>query len=252
MKENIVRVDDRGLVKGEVLTPEHAARIPGPEASTIRAALLTWFAAHGRSFPWRGSHPPWRVLLTEVLLRKTGATVVALYLPAFLERYPSPAAILAAGRDDLAAQFAPLGLRYQRTDQLLALAAVLIERHGGEVPESLDELLSLPAVGRYTAVATRAFGFGIPGGVVDTNVVRIASRMYRIRSARAEARKDPLFWGIADRLIGDTAAPELNWALLDLGALTCVAGEPSCAACPIRRGCLTGSHHPIGTLSFPD
>lgn len=237
---DITKVDDRGLLRGAVLTPDLAMGLQAREMRNIRNALLHWVQAYGRHFPWRTISSPWSIVVTEILLRKTTADAVARFLAKFLDRYPTPHALAAITRDELASQLAGLGLRYQRADQLLALAKVLVERHNGQIPEAFDELLSLPGVGIYTAVATRVFGFGRSGGVVDTNTVRIISRLYEVRSRKVEARKDKYFWDVASHLVGEAAADKLNWSLLDLGALLCTPRDPRCSECPIQKWCGTG------------
>lgn len=238
----ITRVDWVGLVAGQILTDEMLAQLPGPPAARIRRALLAWFRQHGRQFPWRepGRVTPWSIVLTEILLRKTGAAVVAQRLPAFLTAYPSPERLLAAGEDTLVADLAPFGLRYQRAVQLRLLAAALMARHGGAVPVTLEALLALPGIGRYAATATLVYGFGLPGAAVDTNIVRLLGRLFGIRSVMLEARKDRRFWELAARLASRRQSKAFNWAMLDLAALVCTPQSPACAACPLRRWCWTG------------
>jgi len=227
-------------VAGDVLTDELLKTLPSTAGAGIRRSLLRWYRRNGRAFPWRKNAAPWEVLLTEILLRKTGAGLVAREGSRFLRKYGSPQQLLEADREEVACDLHVFGLRYQRADQLQALASALINRHAGQVPKNLGALLALPAVGKYASKATQVFGFAIPGTVVDTNTIRVLGRIFHVRSSMLEARKDRRFQGFADSLASRRRPKEFNWAILDLAALVCVPKNPLCEECPVLRFCRTG------------
>ena len=108
----------------------------------------------------------------------------------------------------------------------------MVESHGGEVPSELTDLLALPGVGPYTARAVLAFAFEVEIGVVDTNAGRILARAV---AGESVTRRDAQ--SLVDSMVPSRRAWEFNQALLDLGATVCVATDPACGGCPIRKRC---------------
>jgi A/G-specific adenine glycosylase len=199
----------------------------------LQLALLAWWAgtrAERDALPWRSTRDPWAVLVSETMLAQTQAVRVAARYPALIERFPVPAALAASPLGELLRLWSGLGYP-RRAAALHAAAGAICERHGGEVPPALDELLGLPGVGAYTARAVLAFACSAPVGVVDTNVGRVlaravAGRRLDRRSAQQEADD------LSDA--APVASREWNLAMMDFGALVCRARDPGCASCPLR------------------
>ena len=214
----------------------HDSAGDGARLRRFSAALVRWYAGARRDFPWRRSPDPYILLVAEVLLKQTTADQAASCLPGLLKAYPSPERLARARVPRLERILQPLGLSRQRASQLKALGAALQALKGRIEP---DELELLPGVGSYTASAVRCFAFGLPVGVVDTNVTRVLSRAFSIAGSRYEARKSPEFWALADALVGTRPrrARELNWAILDLADGICSPRKPHCASCPVRDCC---------------
>jgi len=210
-----------------------------PAVHQVSTALLAWFAVQGHHFSWRRDRAPFHVLVAEVLLRKTEAEAVERFLPAFLERYPTPDELAVADGEQLATMLAPLGLSRQRAKQLRALAERLVQVFGAEVPGTLPELLSLPGVGAYTAgiLAATCTGSAVPA--VDTNVARVLCRVFGLIPSHAEARKSTNVWSLAGMLVRTRPelAVQLTWAVLDLAKSTCTAQRPKCGTCPLQAYC---------------
>lgn len=202
--------------------------------------LLHWFQGHGRAFPWRNKRAhPYPILVAEVLLKKTAAAaVVPIYLE-FMRRYPTPASLARARKSALVRLIQPIGLSNQRSDQLKRLGQVL---DATTAPASEQELLKLPGVGQYTAAVAASICFSERRVGVDTNVVRVLTRVYGVEGSRSEARKSPEFWSLAEKLAvaAHGRVAELNWALLDLGALVCKSKDPLCGYCPLGSHCEFG------------
>jgi A/G-specific adenine glycosylase len=172
----------------------------------VEAALLTWYAEHGRDLPWRRTRDPYRILVSEVMLQQTQVErVIPRYL-AWLERWPTVDGLAAASPADVIREWQGLG--YNRRGLNLHRAARLITAHGW--PEDLTEL---PGVGPYTAAAVAAFAFGRNVLPVDTNVRRVQGRT------------------------GHTFSAAAGQALMDLGATVCLARVPRCAVCPLAAAC---------------
>jgi A/G-specific adenine glycosylase len=168
--------------------------------------LLAWFQANGRELPWRATKDPYAILVSEVMLQQTQVErVIPRYL-AWLERWPTPAALAAATPADVIRAWQGLG--YNRRGLNLYRAACAIAERGW--PANLTEL---PGVGPYTAAAIRNQAFDEPVLPVDTNVARIQERT------------------------GHSFGPDALQALFDLGATVCLARVPRCNACPLAEGC---------------
>ena len=204
-----------------------------------RDELLKWFSENGRSFAWRQSSNPFDVLVAEILLKKTTASAVERFIPGFLARYPDPFSIIESPLEELKDFLAPLGLSTQRAAQIKNLVEALIRDYKGKVPSELALLLELPGVGPYVASAVRCYAFRGIEAPVDTNVARVLVRLHGVSPSRHEARRSPEVWELASELVGQEVETvrEVNWALLDFGALICTAREPKCGSCPLISGC---------------
>ncbi|GAA4384653.1 A/G-specific adenine glycosylase [Tsukamurella soli] len=201
--------------------------------------VLTWFDDSERDLPWRRPGvPPWQILVSEVMLQQTPVVRVEPVWRAWVARWPNPAALAAASPGDAVRAWGRLGYP-RRAMRLHACAQAIVDRHGGEVPAGVDELLALPGIGDYTARAVACFAFGQPVPVVDINVRRVLARA---GSGVAEAGNP----AVARDLAAASAAldtvparrrPRLCAALMELGALVCTARSPRCDECPVRGSC---------------
>jgi A/G-specific adenine glycosylase len=211
----------------------------GRDATQVRAlglAIEQWGTEQGSGsrrpeLPWRSTRDPWSVLVSEVMAQQTQVARVVPAYRRFLLAFPTPAACAAAPLAAILRAWAGLGYN-RRARNLHRAAIVVVDRHGGRVPGTLDDLLGLPGVGPYTARAVLAFAFGADVGVVDTNAGRVLSRAVAGRSmTAAEAQR------LVDAMVPAGRGWSFGQALLDLGASVCVAGEPHCHLCPVRRRC---------------
>jgi A/G-specific adenine glycosylase len=196
------------------------------------AALLTWGERTRRDLPWRRTRDAWAVLVSETMLQQTQVSRVAPRFEAWMARWPTPAALAAAPTGDVIDAWAGLGYN-GRAVRLQACADAVVARHGGRVPDGLEQLLALPGVGPYTARAVLAFAHDRSVGVLDTNAARVLARAFAGRRlAAGEAQR------LADQLVPAAGGWAWNSTVLDLGATICTARRPACGACPLRTaGC---------------
>lgn len=207
----------------------------------FQLCLLGWFESWGRGFPWRDTRDPFAIIVAEKLLQQTRVRddVVFAY-QTILTAYPTPEALSSANVADLEEMVRPLGLKY-RAAELKTMAIDLVNNHEGRVPDDLQQLLNLTGVGSYSARAVLSFAYGADMPVVDTNVARILYRVFAIQGDMPAnpARKKSLI-ELAGSILPDGHSREFNFALLDLGALVCVARSPNCLSCPVAKLCVYG------------
>jgi A/G-specific adenine glycosylase len=206
-----------------------AAKLP---SIAISAALLDWYDANRRVLPWRalpGVAPdPYRVWLSEVMLQQTTVATVTPRFLAWIERWPDFASLARAEDADIMAAWAGLGY-YARARNLVACAKEVVAR-GGEFPETEAELHTLPGIGDYTAAAIAAIAFGEPATVIDANVERVVSRLFRL------ADKPPIRTA-AESITPAERAGDFAQAMMDLGSAVCTPRGPRCLLCPLRDDC---------------
>lgn len=210
---------------------------PTPPADELHRRLLDWFAVHRRSLPWRDDPAPWRVMVSEFMLQQTPVSRVLPVFEAWLERWPTPADLAAEPSGEAVREWGRLGYP-RRALRLHAAAVEITERHGGRVPGTYEELLSLPGVGDYTAAAIASFAHAQRAVVLDTNVRRVLARVVQgvqyPSASVTRAERD-----LAASLLPDDAPTAARWAIstMELGALVCTARSPRCDACPVADLC---------------
>jgi A/G-specific adenine glycosylase len=207
-------------------------------ASGNVAQILRWYTLHQRDLPWRRPEATsWAVLVSEVMLQQTPVARVLPVYEAWLARWPAPASLAAAPAGDAVRAWGRLGYP-RRALRLHAASQILMQRHGGEVPASVDALLALPGIGSYTAAAVASFAFGQRHAVLDTNVRRVLARLVNgqerpaVSPSAAEVR-------LAESLLPAHPGQAARWsvAVMELGALVCTATAPGCAGCPVAQSC---------------
>lgn len=205
----------------------------------IARRIESWFAASARELPWRTTQrDPWASLISELMLQQTQASRVAERFKKFLQRFPTPRAMVDAGESAVLAEWSGLGY-YRRARLLHAAANAIVAQHGGQVPSDAAALRALPGVGRYTAGAVASMAFGLREPIVDANVARVLLRLEGAALPVADPAAQRLSWDNARSLVEACARPELlNEGLMELGALICTPRAPDCAQCPIRASCV--------------
>jgi A/G-specific adenine glycosylase len=223
---------------GRTPTPTTRTAIPNLGVVTTvvdQETVLAWGLPRLRDLPWRHTRDPWKILVAEVMLQQTQARRVIPKWRQFLAAYPDPRACADATLGDVLRLWHGLGYP-RRARYLHDAATVIVDRHGGSVPDRLDALRGLPGVGPYTARAVLVFAFDNDAGVVETNIARLLARTIgeRLSPGRVQA--------LADSLVPAGSGWAWNQVLMDLGATVC-RPAPRCADCPIASGC---SWHAVG------
>ncbi len=206
--------------------------------SLLHEPILAWYDVHRRDLPWRRPDATaWAIVVSEFMLQQTPVARVVPAYEQWLVRWPTPAALAADSPGEAVRQWGRLGYP-RRALRLHDVATALVERHGGEVPPSYDDLVALPGIGPYTAAAVASFAFRQRHVVQDTNVRRVLARAITgveqpsASSTAAEAR-------LGEELLPDDPEIAARWAVavMEFGALVCTARTPRCDSCPIADRC---------------
>ncbi len=219
----------------ELPAPPPAVSFPHPQ--TLRSALAKWFARQGRDLPWRRTHDPYAILVSEFMLQQTQVATVRPYYERWLVRFPDFTALAAALEPEVLHAWQGLGY-YARARNLHRAAKQVAQRHGGVLPGDLEAISQLPGVGRYTAGAVASFAFDLPAAAVDANIARVLARLSNYREPIDSSSGIAHLWAVAEMLMPAKVGRTHNSALMELGALICTPRKPACMICPVRAHCL--------------
>ncbi len=209
--------------------------IPALDIDAVRRAVLEHWDAGHRDLPWRATRDPWAILVSEVMLQQTTVAAAIPYWERFLARWPAPADLARASRQELLAEWAGLG--YYRRADFLHQAACRVAEAGGALPGTHAALLELPGVGRYTAAAVASIAYGEPVAAIDGNVERVLCRLLALRGDPRSAATGTVLRERAATLLDSRRPGDWNQALMELGATVCRPVAPACPACPLRVHC---------------
>ncbi len=215
------------------------------DLQAVREALVEWYEADHREYPWRATTDPYPILVSEVMSQQTQLDRVLEAWEAFLERWPTVEALAAADRADVVGFWSDHSLGYNnRAKYLHEAAREVLEEHDGEFPETPGALVELMGVGPYTANAVASFAFNNGNAVVDTNVKRVLYRAFAVED------DDAAFERVANELLPDDRSRVWNNAIMELGGVAC-GKRPRCeeAGCPWRRWC---DAYATGDFTAPD
>lgn len=155
------RLDGKLLLNGKMLSTNSKIR-------ALRNRVRKYFAKHGRALPWRKTHDPYRILVSEIMLQQTQVDRVVPKFEAFIQKFPTVHKLAKAPLSSVLKQWQGLG--YNRRARMLHSAAqAIVTKHKGKFPKDMDALIALPGVGRYTAGAVRVFAWNAPEILVETN-----------------------------------------------------------------------------------
>lgn len=201
----------------------------------LRRSLLQWYSAQGRTLPWRGETDPYRVWVSEIMLQQTQVKTVIPYYHRWLAAFPTVADLAQADRQQVLKLWEGLGY-YARCRHLHQAAQIIVTEYGGQFPTTLEDVLTLPGIGRTTAGGILSAIANQPLAILDGNVKRVLARLTALPVPPARAL-GPL-WELSSQLIDPNHGRDFNQAIMDLGATVCLPKQPLCLLCPWRSPCL--------------
>ena len=213
-------------------------------ATSVADRLLAWYQRHGRrNLPWRTRITPYRVWVSEVMLQQTQVATVIPYFERFMQRFPNIDSLAAGERDEVLHLWTGLGY-YARGRNLHRAAQIT----NGALPDTAAGLMALPGIGRSTAAAILAIGFGQRAVILDANVKRVLTRLHALRGRSATEKS---LWQHAGRHTPARNAGDYAQAIMDFGATHCRRSKPICSACPLSDQCLAHARNLQHVLPAP-
>lgn len=211
--------------------------LPAPELmAQVHEYLLQWYATAGRDLPWRGINDPYAVLVSEIMLQQTQVERVIPKYRQFLETFPTLQDLATAPTAAVISAWVPLGYN-RRAVNLQAIARQVVQDYAGRVPNTVEELLKLKGIGRYTAGAVACFAYRQQVATVDTNIRRVLHRVFFSLEYPQPQLNDAQMLALAEHALPPGEAYNWNQALMDLGATICTSTAPRCEQCPVQATC---------------
>ena len=213
--------------------------------SDFALTLLRWFRENGRDLPWRQTHDPYAIWLSEIILQQTQVKQGWEYWERFMKRWPKVEDLAEATEDEVLREWQGLGY-YSRARNLHFAAKQIVEMGG--FPRTIEGLRSLKGVGDYTAAAIGSIAFGLPAAVVDGNVYRVLARHFGIDTPINSTEGKKVFAALAQELLPVSEASDYNQAIMDFGAIQCTPQSPRCSDCPLMESCVALRSGRVGEL----
>ena len=207
------------------------------KTDTFARRLLAWWDVHGRkNLPWQRDRTPYRIWIAEIMLQQTQVNTVAPFFERFVARFPDLRTLAGAELDEVLHLWSGLGY-YARARNLHRAAGTVVNEHGGVFPDAVETLQTLPGIGRSTAAAIAAQGYGRRAAILDANVKRVLARRHGVAGpVTSRAALDEL-WRLADAHTPAARLADYTQAIMDLGATVCARRRPRCDTCPVRSDC---------------
>ncbi len=208
------------------------------KAEDLRVRLISWYADNARPLPWRETHDPYLIWISEIMLQQTQVATVIPYYLKFSKRFPTIKRLAEASLEEVLALWSGLGY-YKRARQVKQSAEQIIKGFDGLIPRVHKDLLSLPGIGKYPAGAILSIAYDLNYPILDGNVMRVLSRVFAMDEVLNAKGVQNKLWSLAEKILPEKKAGMFNQALMELGALICLpSGKKSlCHDCPISESC---------------
>jgi A/G-specific adenine glycosylase len=202
----------------------------------FQTSLVRWYEEKKRNLPWRETHDPYFIWLSEVILQQTRVDQGLNYFLNFQLTFPTINDLAEASEMEVLNLWKGLGY-YSRARNLHQTAKFIVENHNGIFPSNYNELIKLKGVGPYTAAAISSFAFNEPRAVLDGNVFRVLSRLFALDIPINTSAGGKEFQALANELLDQENPSIHNQAIMEFGAIQCVPMNPNCENCPLDFMC---------------
>ncbi|RDV25570.1 adenine DNA glycosylase [Alteromonas aestuariivivens] len=207
-------------------------------ADTFATRVLAWFDKNGRKhLPWQQNISAYGVWVSEIMLQQTQVTTVIPYYQRFMQRFPAIDSLASAPQDEVLHLWTGLGY-YARARNLHKAAQQIVQQYGGQFPQTLEEVMALPGIGRSTAGAILSLACQQQHPILDGNVKRVLARYYAIDGWPGQKAVENQLWNLAGKNTPAKRCNHYTQAMMDLGAMVCTRSKPDCDMCPLQADCL--------------
>lgn len=207
---------------------------------SFAANMMRWYRASARNLPWRQTHDPYKIWISEVMLQQTTVNAVIPHYLRWIKQFPNIKSVAFASPQTILKSWQGLGY-YSRARNIHAAAKIITNDFGGIFPRTREHLRRLPGLGPYTTGAVLSIAFDQREPIIDANVRRVVMRQLKI-SGRAEPIHDPKILEFLLMVMPKKNNRIFNQSLMELGALICRSKNPSCLLCPVKKSCLAYKH----------
>ena len=219
--------------------------------SFISNQLISWHQNHGRhDLPWQKTKNPYKIWVSEIMLQQTQVNTVINYYQKFLKKFPTIQSLAQANEEMVMELWSGLGY-YARARNLHNCAIIITEKFYGEFPITIDELITLPGIGRSTAGAICVFSFGQKHPILDGNVKRVFSRFFGIKGWPNTPAIEKKLWELVESTLPKTNIEIYTQALMDLGATICKRKNVQCELCPLKKFCKSYLNQWVDNIPTP-
>lgn len=199
--------------------------------------VLAWANHHGRKqLPWQQQRTAYRVWISEIMLQQTQVDTVIPYFEKFMQSFPGIGELANAQQDEVLHHWSGLGY-YARARNLHKAAQIIRDEYAGEFPTQLQQVMSLPGIGRSTAGAILSLSLNQAHAILDGNVKRVLARHCAIQGWPGAAKVEKQLWEIAQLRLPSSRNADYTQAMMDLGATCCMRTKPMCEQCPVNEDC---------------
>lgn len=202
----------------------------------ITEKLINWYQENKRDLPWRHTKNPYYIWISEIMLQQTRVEAVIHYYERFIKALPTLKDLAEVDEDELLKLWEGLGY-YSRVKNMQKTASILTEQGKTNLPNTKEELLTLPGIGDYTAGAILSIAFDIPECAIDGNVYRVLGRVYKIEESISKNSTNKIYKEYMTKLLPNKYAGDFTQSFMDLGSSICTPKSPKCAECPLKKEC---------------
>ena len=217
--------------------------------ASFAGRVLKWYHSHGRKdLPWQQDRTAYRVWVSEIMLQQTQVETVIPYFEKFMQRFPDLNTLADATEDEVLHHWSGLGY-YARARNLLKTAKILCDQYAASFPHDVEQVNTLPGIGRSTAAAILAQAHGFRHAILDGNVKRVLTRFHAVEGWPGQNKVQAFLWQLAEQHTPDADLVDYTQGIMDLGATVCTRSRPHCDRCPLVDDCK--AFHTLRTEELP-
>ena len=213
--------------------------------------LIEWYRVNKRNLPWRLTKQPYKIWVSEIILQQTRIEQGEKYYYAFLEKYPNISELAKTNDEELLKVWEGLGY-YSRALNMLKASRVVLNNYKGIFPSNYDDLIKLPGIGDYTASAISSICNNEVQPVVDGNVFRFLSRMFKIDLPIDKLKTKTYFKKLGFKLIDVVNPGDFNQAMMDYGSMVCRPKKFQCHKCMFSSNCKAFNSNTVMLYPFKE